>query len=61
VGTIIGFVMTGDGEVVRMHTGGKPNNETTMLRQRRMERPRPTDRLLQFSGKGILISVCYID
>jgi len=31
VGTNIEFVMTGDGEVVRMHVGGKPNNETTML------------------------------
>ena len=31
VGTIIGFVITGEGEVVRMRVDGRPENETSML------------------------------
>lgn len=31
LGTILGFVMTTEGEVVRMHVDGMPNNETSML------------------------------
>ena len=31
LGTVIRFVMTGEGEVVRLHVDGRPNYETSML------------------------------
>ena len=30
-GEILGFVMTSEGEIVRMHVDGRPENETSML------------------------------
>ncbi len=31
LGTVIAFVMTSEGEIVRMHVDGRPDNETAML------------------------------